>query len=77
MDLEGIMVTDFNTEAEDDSPREISKELVALHNELITGQSSTFQRLQVSAPAAVNASTQQPVSISGHDTCMPVTQVGP
>lgn len=62
-DLEEIMVADFNTEVEDDSPREVSKELVALHNDLITGQTASIHRLQASAPAAVAASVGQPVSI--------------
>ena len=62
VELEEIMLADFKTETQDDSPRLVSKELVALHNELITGQSSTLTRLQQAAPAAVSTSLQQVVS---------------
>ena len=64
VDLEEIMLADFNTETQDDSPRDIAKELVALHNELITGSSSTLARLQHAAPAAVATSQRQTVGPS-------------
>ena len=58
------MLADFNTETQDDSPRDVAKELVALHNELITGSSSTLARLQGAAPAAVATSQRQTVGSS-------------
>ena len=59
--MEEIMLADFNTETEDDSPREISRELVALHNELLTGNSATMERLRQALPAAAGKSQQQTV----------------
>lgn len=61
VDLEELMLSDFHTEVEDDSPREVSKELVALHNELLTGNSTTIQRLQDALPAALGTSQRQTV----------------
>ena len=57
------MMSDFQTETEDESPREVSKELVALHNELLTGNSTTIQRLQKALPAALSSSQRQTVAL--------------
>ena len=56
------MLADFHVETEDESPREVSKELVALHNELLTGNSNTIERLQQAMPIAVSTSKQETVS---------------
>ena len=56
------MLSDFHTETEDESPREVSKELVALHNELMTGNSTTIERLRQALPAAWTNSMRQTVS---------------
>lgn len=61
VDLEEIMLADFHTETEDESPRLVSKELVALHNELLSGNSATVNRLQQALPAAVTTSVRQTV----------------
>ena len=63
------MLADFHTETEDESPREVSKELVALHNELVTGNAATMERLRQSVPAAVNTSVRQTVGILGACSC--------
>lgn len=57
------MLADFHTETEDESPREVSKELVALHKELLTGNSATAARLQQALPAAVTTSIRQTVGV--------------
>lgn len=46
VDLEEIMGADFNADLEDESPREVSRELVALHNDLIRGDTTRLARLQ-------------------------------
>ena len=61
-DLEEIMLADFNTEVEDGSPREISKELVTLHEELLRGNSATMDRIQQALPIDLSRSMQQAVS---------------
>ena len=57
------MLADFRVETEDESPREVSKELVSLHNELLTGNSNTIERLRQAMPAGVSKSMQQTVSL--------------
>ena len=58
------MLADFHVETEDESPREISKELVSLHNELLKGNSTTIERLRQAMPAGVSKSMQQTVSLT-------------
>jgi hypothetical protein len=63
VDLEEIMLADFHTETEDESHRLVSKELVALHNELLMGNSATVNRLQQALPVAITTSVRQTVGI--------------
>lgn len=69
VDLEEIMMSDFNAELEDESPRFVSKELVTLHNDLIRGDLNRIELLRQSAPQGAASSHQQMVSLitqSGH-----------
>ena len=65
------MLADFHVETEDESPREVSKELVSLHNELLTGSSSTIERLRQAMPAGVAKSMQQAVRLICNSPAFP------
>ena len=61
VELEEIMLADFAAEVEDDSPRLVSCELVALYGELLGGEGSTLERLRRSTPAGTSTSLRQTV----------------
>ncbi|KAK9838512.1 hypothetical protein WJX81_004218 [Elliptochloris bilobata] len=63
--LEADMAEAFNVELEDDSAREVAKELVGMHSELLRGDAARLERLRRSAPAASSASWREQVDLDG------------
>eukprot|EP00197_Chlamydomonas_leiostraca_P013052 CAMPEP_0202867836 /NCGR_PEP_ID=MMETSP1391-20130828/9650_1 /ASSEMBLY_ACC=CAM_ASM_000867 /TAXON_ID=1034604 /ORGANISM="Chlamydomonas leiostraca, Strain SAG 11-49" /LENGTH=216 /DNA_ID=CAMNT_0049547913 /DNA_START=16 /DNA_END=666 /DNA_ORIENTATION=- len=55
-ELDDALLHDFNVEAEDNSPGELSKALVSLYQECMQGNFNTVHQLQAAAAAAAAAS---------------------
>ena len=53
------MLADFNVEVQDDSPRQVAKELVLLHDELLQGKMGMLQRLKDARQQAELANSMQ------------------
>ncbi|KAK9830416.1 hypothetical protein WJX72_011646 [[Myrmecia] bisecta] len=65
VDLEEILLSDFNCETEDGSPLEVAKQLVQFHRECLQGDFSLIERLRRIPPAIASACVRERVDRDG------------
>lgn len=63
--LQDQLLADFNAQIEDGSPRQVAKQLVALHNELIQQRITLLEQLRAAAPSGASGSTMQQMDLDG------------